>query len=86
MRHWRLTLLFSLAVAAGVIMYYFMTGSGEEGKIRKTLTTLTANISKPSEEGPIVLAAKAQTLENLFDERCGLEIPGCPINGSYSPQ
>lgn len=79
-------LLLALVVAAAVAAVYLLRNPGDKAMIKKALSGLSESVSKTSEEGPVTLVTKTGSIERFFDDRCGLEIPGCPLNGDYTPQ
>jgi hypothetical protein len=66
--------------AAAVIIFFFWFFSGETAKIKKQFKTLADLVHKDSKEHPIMAAASARKIGNMFADLCRFEIPSHSIS------
>lgn len=72
----------ALVAAAGIfIFFWFFTG--DEMKIKKQLKNLAELVSKDSDEHPLMAAASARKIGNMFTEICMIKIPSHSISRTY---
>ncbi|MFO8085887.1 MAG: hypothetical protein R6U27_16385 [Desulfobacterales bacterium] len=73
----------SLIIAA-VIIFFFWFFTGETAKIKKKFKTLAELVYKDSKEHPIMAAASARKIGNMFTENCRFDIPSHSISRTVS--
>jgi hypothetical protein len=74
-----------LVVAIGAVGFVFFFQS-EESKVKRQFKSLSEKVSKEPDESKLAMALKAQQLQTLFAENCGLGVPSYAISGNYTPQ
>lgn len=72
-----------LAVGIGILArnYFFPS---EEKKVKKQFNLLSEWVSKAPGETLLTMAQKMKSVDKLFNESCGLEVPVHSISGSFT--
>lgn len=72
-------------LAAGVIAFVIFSQS-EEAKVKKRFSVLAEKIKKTEKETPLVAAAKANKIKELFAETCTVHAPAYSFSRDISSQ
>jgi hypothetical protein len=72
-------------LAAGIIAFIIFSQS-EEAKVRKQFSVLAEKIRKTEKETPLVAAAKANRIKELFAETCTVHAPAYSFSRDISSQ
>ena len=73
-------------VLAAVVMAFVIFSQSEEAKVKKQFSVLGEIIEKTQKETPIVAAAKANRIKQLFAEACTVHAPAYSFSKDISSQ
>ncbi len=76
--------VFLLAAAAAVA--WFFIAPNEKAKVKKQFASLSDLVSKEKGETNISMALRANSIGNLFDDKCSFDFAKHDMEGIYTPE